>query len=106
MNPNEMNIIVWALALLVPILPALLFFIPKSSTAEASTDDSHAEKSPPEKVPFWAKWYNIPLGDYYLEVWASNPQKHTHSKSLSCLIMICHGFRLISCSESGARYQR
>ena len=75
MNPNEMNIIVWALALLLPILPALLFFIPKSSTAEASTDDSHAEKSPSEKVPFWAKWYNIPLGDYYLEVWASNPPK-------------------------------
>jgi len=56
MDPNEMNIIVWALALLLPILPALLFFIPRSSTAEASTDDDHAKESQPEKVPFWAKW--------------------------------------------------
>ena len=51
-----MNIIVWALALLLPIVPALLFFIPKTSTAEASTDDGDDKKSQPEQVPFWAKW--------------------------------------------------
>ena len=56
MSRNETNIIVWALALLLPILPALLFFIPRSSTAEASSDDEQAKKSQAEKVPIWRKW--------------------------------------------------
>lgn len=50
-----MNIIVWTLALLLPIVPALLFFIPGSSTAEASTADD-AQKPQPQKEAFWRKW--------------------------------------------------
>ena len=50
-----MNIIVWALAFLMPILPALLFFLPRSSTAEAGSD-GNGERSTAEKVPFWRKW--------------------------------------------------
>jgi|SRR5215471_594131 len=68
MTANEMHIVVWALALLLPILPALLFFwlIPGSATAEAWSDDSDnkvkssdgdTDKAPTKK-PFWGKFYD------------------------------------------------